>query len=64
VEYGGQAADDIRRIWQNLESRSANLDIPAILQALQQDLGQMGSKEKMSPASTFSSAVLNEDVRP
>jgi len=32
VEYGGQAADDIRQIWQNLESRLENLDIPAVMQ--------------------------------
>jgi MinD superfamily P-loop ATPase len=32
VEYGGQAAEDIRRIWQNLEARLENLDIPAVMQ--------------------------------
>lgn len=32
VEYGGQAAEDIRRIWQTLEARIANLNIPAVMQ--------------------------------
>jgi MinD superfamily P-loop ATPase len=29
VEYGGQAAEDIRQIWQNLEARVENFVIPA-----------------------------------
>ncbi len=32
VEYGGQAAEDIRRMWQNLEARLENLDIPTVMQ--------------------------------
>jgi hypothetical protein len=31
VEYGGQAAEDIRRIWQNLEAKLESLDIAAII---------------------------------
>jgi MinD superfamily P-loop ATPase len=31
VEYGGQAAEDIRQIWQNLEAKLESLDIPAIM---------------------------------
>ena len=32
VEYGGQAAEDIRRIWQNLEERLQHADMPAAMQ--------------------------------
>jgi MinD superfamily P-loop ATPase len=32
VEYGGQAAEDIRRIWQNLEERLQHTDMPAAMQ--------------------------------
>ncbi len=32
VEYGGQAAEDIRRTWQNLETKLENLDIPSVMQ--------------------------------
>jgi hypothetical protein len=31
VEYGGQAAEDIRRIWQNMEARLENYAIPATM---------------------------------
>jgi MinD superfamily P-loop ATPase len=32
VEYGGQAAEDIRQIWQNLEERLQHADMPAVMQ--------------------------------
>jgi MinD superfamily P-loop ATPase len=32
VEHGGQAAEDIRRIWQNLEERLQHADMPAAMQ--------------------------------
>jgi MinD superfamily P-loop ATPase len=32
VEHGGQAAEDIRRIWRNLEGKLNCLDSPAVMQ--------------------------------
>jgi len=32
VEYGGPVADDIRRIWRNIEEKSSSLQVPAAMQ--------------------------------
>jgi MinD superfamily P-loop ATPase len=33
VEYGGKAAEDIRRVWQNLQAALESSDVPAVFQA-------------------------------
>ena len=32
VEYGGPAAQDIRRVWQNIEKQMKSIESPAVIE--------------------------------